>query len=132
MKTLEKTCIVDDDPILVYGMKLMMKQVEFCEEILVFNNGQEAIDGLLDMLNRGEALPSVIFLDLNMPVMDGWDFLESFVKIPNNNTERVTIYVVSSSINPADEQRAREYEVVGNYFVKPITELDLTGILQSA
>lgn len=132
MKTLGKTCIVDDDPILVYGMKLMMKQVSFSEEILVFNNGQEAIDGLLDMLNRGEALPSVIFLDLNMPVMDGWDFLESFVKIPNNNTERVTIYVVSSSINPADEQRAREYEVVGNYFVKPITEIDLSNILKSA
>ena len=131
MKSIESTCIVDDDPILVYGMKLMMRQLGFAKEVLVFTNGQEAIDGLSEMIAEGRSLPSVIFLDLNMPVMDGWEFLDAFVQLPSNHEKPISIYVVSSSIDPADEKKAREYEVVGNYFVKPITEKDLNQILDS-
>lgn len=130
MSKVERTCIIDDDPIHLYGMKLLMKKLDFTEEVMVFHDGQAAIDALLDLLNSGEVLPNVIFLDLNMPVKDGWGFLDDFVKIPYNNRQQVTIYVVSSSINPYDRQRAEQYEMVSNYIVKPIDGDQLRNILK--
>ena len=108
----------------------MLKKVDFSDEVMVFHNGQEAIDALLDLLNSGGTLPSVIFLDLNMPIKDGWGFLDDFVKIPHHNREQVTIYVLSSSINASDRIRAEQYEMVSNYIVKPITENQLRAILE--
>lgn len=131
MKKLESACIIDDDDILIFGMKILMKEVGFCENILVYSNGLEAIEGMLDIINRGESLPSVIFLDLNMPILDGWGFLEDFLKIPNNNRDYVTIYIMSSSIDPRDEERSNAYQgVVSNYILKPIKPSHLERILQ--
>lgn len=129
MNFLDIAFIVDDDPIHQFGMKVLLKKVKFSNEVLVFHNGQEAIDALMGLLDRGEKLPSVIFLDLNMPIKDGWGFLDDFVKIPHQNREKVTIYVVSSSINPSDQEKAKNYEVVSNYIVKPIAESQLTKVL---
>ncbi|RIV45658.1 response regulator [Flagellimonas pelagia] len=122
--------IVDDDPIHQFGMKVLLKKVKLSKEILVYHNGQEAIDALLDLMEKGGELPSIIFLDLNMPIKDGWGFLDDFVKIPHNNRRKVVVYVVSSSINPTDQERAKEYEVVSNYMVKPIHENQLTEVLE--
>ncbi|WP_222983242.1 response regulator [Flagellimonas meishanensis] len=130
MSKLERACIIDDDPIHQFGMKVLMKKLDFTKEVLVFHDGQEAIDALLDLLNVGDQLPSVIFLDLNMPIKDGWGFLDDFVKIPHHNRERVTIYVVSSSINPSDRERAVQYEMVSNYIVKPVDERQLRKLLE--
>ena len=127
---MELACIIDDDPIHQYGMKILMKKVDFSNEVMVFHNGQEAIDAMLDLLNLGETLPSVIFLDLNMPIKDGWGFLDDFVKIPHQNREQVIIYVVSSSITSGDRIRAGQYEIVSNYIVKPVEEYQLREILE--
>ncbi len=126
---MERACIIDDDPIHQFGMKILMKKVDFSDEVMIFHNGQEAIDAMLDLLNLGETLPSVIFLDLNMPIKDGWGFLDDFVKIPHHNRDQVTIYVVSSSITSADRIRAGQYEIVSNYIVKPVEEHQLREIL---
>ena len=131
MRKLASACIIDDDRILVYGMKLMMKEVEFCEDIIVFSNGQEAIDGLTELIDRGEKLPPVIFLDLNMPIKDGWEFLEDFLKIPNNNRDYVTIYIISSSVDQRDQEKSRQYGIVNNYILKPIRHEDLERILKN-
>lgn len=129
MKKLESACIIDDDHILVYGLKIMMKEIQFCDDIIVFTNGLEAIEGLLEIIGRGETLPPVIFLDLNMPIMDGWEFLEDFLKIPNNNRDYVTIYIISSSVDPRDRQRSLQYSIVNNYILKPVTPKDLENVL---
>ena len=129
MNFLDIAFIVDDDPIHQFGMKVLLKKVKFSNEVMVFHNGQEALDALMQLLDKGEKLPSIIFLDLNMPIKDGWGFLDDFVKIPHQNREKVVIYVVSSSINPSDKERAKNYEVVSNYIVKPIDEKQLTQVL---
>jgi CheY-like chemotaxis protein len=103
--------------------------VKLSKEIRIYQNGQEAIDALVNLMEKGERLPSIIFLDLNMPIKDGWGFLDDFVQIPHNNREKVVVYVVSSSINPKDHDRAKQYEVVSNYMVKPIDEQQLVKIL---
>ncbi|QLG45571.1 response regulator [Costertonia aggregata] len=131
MRKLDTSCIIDDDPIFIYGTKRIMKEVDFCNDILVYNNGQDAIDGLNELTSQGKELPSVIFLDLNMPIMNGWEFLDDFTKIPNHNREKVTVYIISSSVDPRDLERIKDYEVVNNYILKPISPKDLENILDS-
>ena len=130
MAIFQQTCIIDDDPIYQFGIKLLLREMDFSKEILLYQDGQEAIDALFEKLGKGEQLPSVIFLDLNMPIKDGWEFLEDFIQIPHHNREKVTIYVISSSINPSDRERARQYSVVGNYIVKPISEENIKQIIR--
>jgi len=130
MKKIASTCIIDDDPIFIYGTKRIMTEIAFADDILIYNNGQDAIDGLTALSEEGKNLPSVIFLDLNMPIMNGWEFLEDFVKIPNQNREQVTIYILSSSVDPRDLERIKHYNVVNNYILKPISPKDLKRILE--
>ncbi|SDE95829.1 Response regulator receiver domain-containing protein [Pricia antarctica] len=132
MKKIKTACIIDDDPIFIYGTKRLMAEVDFCETVLVFQNGQDAIDGLNKITANGEILPCVILLDLNMPIMNGWEFLEEFVKIPNHNREKVIIHIISSSVDPRDLGRIKNYEVVNNYILKPISKEDLESALENS
>ena len=131
MKKIEKACIIDDDPIFIYGTKRIMNEVSFSEEIIVYHDGQEALDGLTAITDRGEELPAVIFVDLNMPVMNGWEFLEAFLTIPNHNREKVIVYIISSSIDPRDLDRIKNYPVVDQYILKPITTEALEDVLRN-
>ncbi|MFV9551951.1 response regulator [Algibacter sp. PT7-4] len=119
MKKIDIACIIDDDPIFVFGLKRMMKLANFCESFMIFKNGEEAINKLTPILNSGEDIPNVILLDLNMPIMDGWQFLDEFIKIESHRL--ITIYIVTSSIDPQDKNRVKKYESVSNFIVKPIT-----------
>ncbi|WP_178983528.1 response regulator [Winogradskyella helgolandensis] len=128
MTKIDVACIIDDDPIFIFGAKRMMELSEFCNSFMVFKNGQEALNNLKPIMNTGEVLPDVILLDINMPIMDGWEFLDEFIKIKSH--KMVTIYIVSSSINPIDLNRAKRYENVSNYILKPISLNSLKGILE--
>ncbi|WP_396636503.1 response regulator [Maribacter sp. R77961] len=130
MGKIESCCIIDDDPIFIYGTKRIMKETEFCETIIVYNNGQEALDGLLEISQSATKIPQVIFLDLNMPIMSGWEFLDEFIKIPNSNLEKTIVYIISSSVDPRDLEKVKDYKQrVNNYILKPITPNDLESVL---
>ncbi|TVZ15864.1 response regulator [Maribacter sp. MAR_2009_72] len=131
MKNVQICCIIDDDPIFIYGTKRIMKEVDFAEDILVYNNGQEAVEGLMEISQAEGLMPEVIFLDLNMPIMNGWEFLDEYKNLPNNNTEKTIIYIISSSVDPRDLERVKNYEQVNNYILKPITPDDLSTILKA-
>ncbi len=131
MKKINSACIIDDDDIFIYGTRRIMQEVRFCDDIIVFKNGKEAIDGMQNYLIEGKNLPEIIFLDINMPIMNGWDFLEEFTKIPNLNKDNIQLYVVSSSIDPSDLQRAKQFELVNNYILKPILPKQLNEILEA-
>ncbi len=127
MKKVNLTCIIDDDPIFVFGIKKVMELINFSDSIMVFKNGQEALDNLKPIILSKEELPDIILLDLNMPVLDGWQFLDEFIKIPCE--KKIIIYVVSSSIDPEDILRAKSYQGVSDYIVKPITIERLKEVL---
>lgn len=127
MKQVDIAWLVDDDKIYTYVLSRKMKMMNFCNSTLVFPNGLEALMYLKPVSGSPEALPSVILLDLNMPVLDGWQFLDEFVQL--KLSKKVTVYIVSSSIDPADHQRAAAYPTVSNFLIKPITEADLSEIL---
>ncbi|KYG71585.1 response regulator receiver domain-containing protein [Roseivirga ehrenbergii] len=128
MKKIDIACIIDDDPIFVFGAKRMMELANFCNGFMVFQDGKKALEGLAAIIASGNNLPELILLDLNMPVMDGWQFLDEFTKIKTD--KKITLYIVSSSIDNEDFNKAETYEVVSNYIVKPITMDTLKGILE--
>ncbi len=74
-------------------------------------------------------LPDIIFLDINMPYMDGWDFMEHFIDIKPNLPKEITIYMVSSSVQAEDMERAKALEDFSNYIIKPIDEKRFKEIL---
>ncbi len=127
MKKVEIACIIDDDPIFVFGTRKLMELGGFCNSLMIFHNGHDAIVRFEAIIAAGHNLPEVILLDLNMPVMDGWEFLDEFVKIPV--PQKIHIYVVTSSIDPDDMERAKHYDAVSNYVVKPVTMENLKNML---
>ncbi len=108
-------CIIDDDPIyqILINKIIAMSKTE-CE-IIRFKNGKEALDYFtLDTIKN---LPEIILLDLEMPIMDGWDFMTEVDKIFTDQTD---IYIVSSSIAYEDKEKAKRFTKVKGYFSKPI------------
>lgn len=131
MSKINTCCIIDDDPIFIYGTKRMMKETDFCHSIIVFNNGEDALTGLKEAYKIDHKLPEIIFLDLNMPIMNGWEFLDEFVKLPNISLSKTVIYVISSSVDPKDIEKVKEYELISNYILKPITPNDFETVLNT-
>lgn len=123
-------CIVDDDDIYQFTIVKTLKALELTDRIMVFSDGEEALEFMLDNINEDDELPDVIFLDIDMPVMDGFQFMEEYVKIKTNIGKKITIYMVSSSVDPADIERAKKISEITDYIVKPITHDQLKSIIQ--
>lgn len=128
MKKIDLVCIVDDDPTHVFITKKYIELSGHVEKILVCNNGKDAFDTLQKLITNKETLPKIIFLDLNMPIWDGWQFLDEFTKIPTEET--ITIYILTSSNSEADNEKARQYSLTSNYLIKPISQSKLKDILK--
>lgn len=121
--------IIDDDQVFIFGLKKMITIRNLCEHIFVFGNGLEAIEFMKLNLNSPRNLPDVILLDINMPIMDGWQFLEEYTSIKAGLSKKCTIYLVTSSVHIPDMERAKNLEDIKNYLVKPITLDDLEAVL---
>jgi len=100
MKTINSIYIIDDDPITVFGIRKMLDRTISFNTISTYGNGKLAIDGIKKIIKTNKTAPEVIFLDINMPIMDGWQFLEEFIGLPIKN--KVRINIVTSSIDPLD------------------------------
>lgn len=100
-------------------MSMLISKNKFCEEIISFSNPQVALDILKENCNDPQKLPDVILLDLNMPILDGWQFLDEFILLPLKKD--ISIFIVTSSIDPSDIEMAKKYDMVKSYIMKPIT-----------
>lgn len=123
--------IIDDDQIYQLVMKRTFEQSGMIKHVLQFYDGEEAINYFKEKQQTPEALPELILLDINMPYMDGWQFLDEFIKIPFNSNYKRIIYIVTSSSTAEDRNKAKQYEVVSGYHVKPITKDVFEQIMQS-
>lgn len=114
-------CLIDDDNIYQYTARVILESTGLAKQIHSFYDGKEALNYFIEQLPaNAEALPDVIFLDINMPVMNGWEFLEEYNKLVTSFPKPITVYVVSSSVNSTDMQRSRSYTSVADYLVKPV------------
>jgi CheY-like chemotaxis protein len=97
-----------------------------------FENGFEAIEGIKNKLKQGENPPDLILLDINMPILDGWQFLDEFKLIKKLLNKEIIIYIVSSSDNHVDITKAKDYkEEVKNYYLKPMSPEDIKAIFSN-
>jgi len=124
-------CIVDDDEIYQYTITKTIETYKLSRSILVFSDGEEALDFMIENVGNKKDLPDVIFLDINMPIMDGFQFMEEYVKLAPKVGKKITIYMVSSSVDPADIERAKKISEISDYIIKPINSNQLKKIINS-
>jgi len=122
------TFIIDDDEIYVYAIRRLISLRNFSENVFVFENGKLAIDYLTNTPPSEIAYPDVILLDVKMPIMDGWGFLEAFCELSLVKTHKLDVFMVSSSIDPRDLDKASSFPIIKKYLFKPINLSDLKSI----
>lgn len=132
---LSKILCVDDDAITLMLCKKVISKAEFSQEIDTANNGEEALLYFEKLKNNKEnnneiKLPKLIFLDLNMPIMNGWEFLDIFSQSEYiKSFPEIKVIVLSSTIDPRDIEKSRNYPMVINFLSKPITKEMLQSIV---
>ncbi len=113
-------CLIDDDRVHAFVVERMLKKTANCKDLMVFDDGTHALHYFKKTTDI-DKIPDIIFLDINMPVLDGWEFLDEFAKIKDSLPKKIDIYMVSSSNNPFDKARAKSLKLVTDYIPKPIT-----------
>lgn len=113
--------LVDDDNVYQFTASKTLRATNLVSDVLQFQNGQEALAFLSGSLQKIQQVPDIIFLDINMPVTDGWMFLDEFHRLKNQIAKEIKIYMVSSSIDPRDVNRAKGIQEVTDYMEKPVS-----------
>ncbi len=131
MTTLKQLALVDDDDVFVFLTTRMLEKYKLVDLIKIFDNGYDALVFIQENLGNIEALPDIILLDLSMPIMDGWQFLDEFVKINPKIGKKITIYICSSSISPDDVVRAKTITAVSDFIIKPMTKEKLIEMIKN-
>ena len=123
--------LIDDSEIDNFINLKMLEGCNFAERVYVHTNGKSALEFLKNIERMGTGqnvlFPDVIFLDLNMPVMDGYQFADEFEKLPETLKNGTKIVVLTTSLNPSDIDKAKKYPQIIKYVNKPLTHptLDL-------
>jgi CheY-like chemotaxis protein len=120
--------LIDDDLISSFLIKEILLRFKVTDHTHAVRNGREALDFIEENFKTETACPDLIFLDLNMPVMDGFEFLEEFKKLSQIRKKSLKIIVLTSSANPSDVTKANEYFIDG-YLNKPLTFENLQKVL---
>ena len=129
MNKINTFCIVDDDDIFKFTTSVLLKKTDLVNKIIVFSNGLKAINFLKEEMGNKENIPDVLFLDINMPVMDGWEFLEEYLLIKPMMPKTVVIYMVSSSVDEKDILKAKSISALSGYLVKPISSQNIMEVI---
>jgi len=131
MSSIRTLSIIDDDEIFVFLAKKAIEQTNLINLIKVFGNGLDAINFLKENIDNPASLPEIILLDISMPIMDGWEFLEEYLLFMPKLSVKITIYIVSSSISPFDIVKSKSISAVTDFIIKPITKEKLIDIIKS-
>lgn len=129
-KKFNKVLLVDDDDISNYLTEVLIQKLDFSGEIEVYKNGEEALNYIKECIdNQNEvSVPELVILDINMPVMDGFEFLEEFDKLQQENNMDIPVVMLTTSNYNNDIQKAQKYKVAG-FVNKPLTEEKFLDIL---
>lgn len=115
-----KIFIIDDDSIIAFLAKKTIDSSNVSSKIRDFQEGSEAIAFLKEFCDVAEELPDIILLDISMPIMDGWQFLEEYAKLMPKMSKKNNLYMFSSSISQIDIERAKSNPLVKDYIFKPL------------
>jgi CheY-like chemotaxis protein len=129
MSKFKDVFVIDDDKVFHFIIKKLFSKNNIDVSPSFYLNGLEAIEVIKEKINSGFSMPDLILLDINMPIMDGWQFLDEFRKTKKTSSGQTIIYLVSSSDSISDMNRAKEYQdQIKDYFFKPMSLEDLKKI----
>ncbi|VXB95796.1 response regulator [Maribacter litoralis] len=130
MNTKPNILLVDDDELYLYLMEKTIHQLSKELVVSTFTDGEQAVEYIAECTKQNLDLPEVIFLDINMPFLDGWGFLNEFKKLKPKIINNINIYMVSSSMRDSDIKRASNFEELTGYVVKPVNKIQLSEIFK--
>jgi CheY-like chemotaxis protein len=113
--------IIDNDPMVSFYIKRLTELGALADIITIYDSPRGAVDYLLLHKSSLEHLPDIILLDIYMPEMDGWEFIQEFQKIRDKLMKNVEIHIITSSNHPKDITRAQSFVEVKSYLQKPVT-----------
>lgn len=131
-KKIKAVMLIDDNEIDNLINQKMIEAANLCENIYTHTGAKSAIEFLKNLEKMADSVndffPELIFLDIDMPLMDGFQFLDEFEKLSNDTKGKIQIVMLTSSINPQDMSKAKKYPYVKGYINKPLTQENLEKI----
>jgi CheY-like chemotaxis protein len=127
---LKSILLVDDDAATNFLHTLILRGMHCTENIQTVLNGQEALDYLRAAHAGEHPVPELVFLDINMPMVNGWEFLEEYDTLPQEQRAKTVIVMLTTSLNPDDIARSEKYDEVQAYRQKPLDVKMMTAILE--
>lgn len=131
-KTKVHVLLIDDDNIYQFVACKTLESTGFADRIQVCSNGEEAYNFLKKNANNIDELPDIILLDINMPVMNGWEFLELYQPFKATLPKDIPVFMVTSSMNDQDREFAKRFSCVQDYVVKPLAKEKIKALLATA
>lgn len=132
MKKINLLCVVDDDEIYTFLIKRIIKLAQVAENTIFFKNGQEALEFFIEHKTKPEELPELILLDINMPILDGWQFMDGFSQLASRLEKDITVYMISSSEDQDDYERAKSISRIKDFVRKPIDKDVLIELVEKS
>ena len=129
-KKLNCILLIDDDDATNFIHKIVIKKTECAEKVVAVTDGQAALDFLTSTEDGKHPQPDLIFLDINMPIMDGWEFLDNYEQLNSEQKAKIVIIMLTTSLNPDDRSKAEILPNVSSFMSKPLTEEMLAEILE--
>lgn len=129
----QEIIMIDDDSIVRMVGKRILKNLDFLSPVTQFENGLQGIEYIKEKISKKELTagqPILILLDINMPIMDGWGFLDAFKELEVEDKNHFAISIITSSIDSSDRAKAFSYEEVLDYIQKPLAAKDLLDFLK--
>ncbi len=126
---LENIVLIDDSGADNYYHQMIIEKANTCKTVTAYNLASKALNNIEDAIKQKQKLPELIFLDINMPIIDGWDFLKRYEEIVPQDLRQTVIIILSTSVNPSDHDRAAAHPSVAAYCSKPLSATKLQDIV---
>lgn len=121
--------LIDDDESTNFLNKLVLEQIGCANEIVAVQGAREGLNFLSEKRNGKFPQPDLVFLDINMPGMNGWEFLVEYGKLPEEQKANIIVVMLTTSLNPDDAAKAEGFKEINDFQIKPITPEMMEGIL---
>ncbi len=114
--------IIDDEEVNFFINSKILQMGNFADNIIYQSSGEYALEYLENLIKKKQELPTHIFVDINMPEMDGFEFIEEYSKLIVGVKSDAKVFILSSSINPKDKLKAKEMSIIQEFLEKPFTQ----------
>jgi CheY-like chemotaxis protein len=128
-KIFKKVMVIDDNEIDRYIANRNITKYDFAEEVITMESSRAALNFLGSLKDMTEQLPQLIFLDIRMPEIDGFGFLEEYEKLPDSVKQNCIIMMLTTSLNPTDHERANNNPYVNRFLNKPLDKDKIESLI---